>query len=256
MSGGVRGGGATPPPTRFEGNSAGQDAHCPAAWLHRWLQPWRPGADPRPSASGRAYPQLAQIVRELCAVAGRRCLPLVVAVAVTVAVSSAALGSSELRDLPAPTRSLVLRVAGFVPRIFRIMVTACAVQGMARVRSGQARARPLVLAGVPVVVSGVKRDLACPFTRHLACARCPAVTVALDAGGAGTYTSQAIPGSESSQDFAASGLPVDCLAHPACPCGLCLGVWAVSRGRTTSVSAVPAMDSSSRRRERSTVVPG
>jgi hypothetical protein len=37
--------------------------------------------------SGRTYPQLAQIVRELCAVAGRWCLPLVAAVAVTVAVS-------------------------------------------------------------------------------------------------------------------------------------------------------------------------
>ena len=37
--------------------------------------------------SGRTYPQLARIVRELCAVAGHWCLPLVAAVAVTVAVS-------------------------------------------------------------------------------------------------------------------------------------------------------------------------
>ena len=39
--------------------------------------------------SGRTYPQLVRIVRVLCAVAGCRCLPLVAAVAVTVAVSTA-----------------------------------------------------------------------------------------------------------------------------------------------------------------------
>jgi hypothetical protein len=44
------------------------------------------------------------------------------------------------------------------------------------------------------VVSRVKRDLACAFTRHLPCARCPAVAVMLGAGGAGTYTQRAIPG--------------------------------------------------------------
>ncbi|HZI73242.1 MAG TPA: hypothetical protein VFD73_04300, partial [Gemmatimonadales bacterium] len=37
--------------------------------------------------SGRTYPQLARIVRALCAVPGRWCLPVVAAVAVTVAVS-------------------------------------------------------------------------------------------------------------------------------------------------------------------------
>src|SRR5690349_18310976 len=41
--------------------------------------------------SGRTYPQLAQIVRELCAVAGRWCLPLVAAVAVTIAVNTDAI---------------------------------------------------------------------------------------------------------------------------------------------------------------------
>jgi len=33
------------------------------------------------------------------------------------------------------------------------------------------------------------------------CAHCPAVTVTLDAGGAGTYTKQAIPGSEPAGSF-------------------------------------------------------
>jgi len=43
----------------------------------------RDGAVERPSASGRAYPQLAQIVRMLCAVAGRRCQRLAAAGAVS-----------------------------------------------------------------------------------------------------------------------------------------------------------------------------
>jgi hypothetical protein len=45
--------------------------------------------------SGRTYPQLAQIVRALCAVAGRCWLSQVAAVAVTVAVT---------RDASAPSR--------------------------------------------------------------------------------------------------------------------------------------------------------
>ena len=49
----------------------------------------RPGGPPTFCFSGRAYPQLALIVRVSRAVAGRGCLPLVAAVAVTVAVSSA-----------------------------------------------------------------------------------------------------------------------------------------------------------------------
>ena len=43
----------------------------------------RDGAVKRPSASGRTYPQLAQIVRMLCAVAGRRFQRLAAAVAVS-----------------------------------------------------------------------------------------------------------------------------------------------------------------------------
>ncbi len=46
--------------------------------------------------SGRTYPQLARIVRVLCAVAGRCCLPLVAAVAVTVGVRSYVRGVREM----------------------------------------------------------------------------------------------------------------------------------------------------------------
>jgi hypothetical protein len=50
--------------------------------------------------SGRTYPQLARIVRVLCAVAGRCCQPLGAAVAVTVAVSP--WSCSHLRAPPCP----------------------------------------------------------------------------------------------------------------------------------------------------------
>ena len=55
---------------------------------------------------------------------------------------------SNLPTIPAWIRSLISPVAHIIPRIFRIMdisaVTARTVQGMARVRSGQAPAWPLV----------------------------------------------------------------------------------------------------------------
>jgi hypothetical protein len=51
------------------------------------------------------------------------------------------------------------------------------------------------------VVSGVKRDLAFTFTSTFPCARYPMVTVALEAGGAGTYTQRAIPGREPEPGF-------------------------------------------------------
>ena len=53
---------------------------------------------------------------------------------------------------------------GFTPVNGPLM--ARTMQGMARVRSGQAPAWPWFLTGVPAVVSGVKRDLACTFARH------------------------------------------------------------------------------------------
>jgi hypothetical protein len=46
-------------------------------------------------------------------------------------------------------------------------VTGCTVKGMARVRSGQAPAWPLVSGRVPAEVSGSKHDFACTLTRHL-----------------------------------------------------------------------------------------
>ena len=47
-------------------------------------EPW---TEPTVCFSGRTYPQLARIVRVLCAVAGGCCQPVVAAVAVTVAVN-------------------------------------------------------------------------------------------------------------------------------------------------------------------------
>jgi hypothetical protein len=61
-------------------------------------------------------------------------------------------------------------MAKIIPRIFRIMdtsaVTARTLQGMARVRSGQAPAWPLVSDRSVRRGSRVKRDFACTFTWH------------------------------------------------------------------------------------------
>jgi hypothetical protein len=63
--------------------------------------------------SGRTYPQLAQIVRELCAVAGRWCSPLVAAVAVSVAVSR---GQDAFARLSPGVRLMTARtVEGMAP---------------------------------------------------------------------------------------------------------------------------------------------
>jgi hypothetical protein len=80
--------------------------------------------------------------------------------------------------LPAwlPTRSSLWTL----PTVFKsFRVTARTVQGMARVRSGQAPAWPLSSDRSVRRGSRVKRDFACTFTRHFSCARCPAVTVTL-----------------------------------------------------------------------------
>ena len=76
-------------------------------------------------------------------------------------------------------------------------------RGMARSRSGQAPAWPLVSDGVPVETPGssmTSRDVDQALS---ACARCPAGIVILEAGGADTDTQQAIPGSK---PFRTSGL--------------------------------------------------
>jgi hypothetical protein len=70
---------------------------------------------------------------------------------------------------------------------------AATMQGMARVQPGQAPAWPLSLAGVPVEVSGVQCDFACTFPRSFHRAYCPAVTVALEAGGGGHVHSAGHP---------------------------------------------------------------
>jgi hypothetical protein len=63
--------------------------------------------------SGRTYPQLARIVRALCAVAGRWCLPRVAAVAVTVAVSP---GQDAFAQLSPGVRLVTARtVEGMAP---------------------------------------------------------------------------------------------------------------------------------------------
>ena len=107
--------------------------------------------------------------------------------AVRCALSSVAAGSRWLLLLLSPLLSTRRRPSSGKP--------TRTVQGMARVRSGQAPAWPLVTDRSARRGSGVKRDFACTFTRRFSpCARCPAVTVALDAGGAGTYTTRAILG--------------------------------------------------------------
>jgi hypothetical protein len=79
-------------------------------------------------------------------------------------------------------------------------VTARTVQGMARVRSGQALAWLLSRdRSARREVCGIKRDFGvyvhqAPF----ACAGCPAGTITLEAAGAGTYAQRAIPGSDPS----------------------------------------------------------
>jgi hypothetical protein len=64
-----------------------QDRRCPAVRQQYWQRLRPTGTDLRPSANeGRDISQVWADLRVFCAVAGRRCLPLVAAVAVTVAV--------------------------------------------------------------------------------------------------------------------------------------------------------------------------
>lgn len=77
------------------------------------------------------------------------------------------------------------------PRLFRI---GRAVQGMVRVRSGQAHAWHLASDWSGRRGSGVKRDFVCAFTQTFpTCARRPAITVTLEAGGTDMYTQRTIP---------------------------------------------------------------
>ena len=97
---------------------------------------------------------------------------------------------------------LLPKMAKIIPRIFRIMVARRrTLQGMARARSGQAPAWPLVSDRSVRRGSRIKRLRVYVHQALFTRARCPAVAVALEAGGADTYTQRAIPGSEPSQDF-------------------------------------------------------
>jgi len=81
------------------------------------------------------------------------------------------------------------------------------LQGMARVRSGQAPPGPWFLTGVSVEAPGSSMTSRVHSPGTFPWARRPAVTVMLDAGGAGTYTQRAIPGPGLSSGLAPSGEP-------------------------------------------------
>jgi hypothetical protein len=82
----------------------------------------------------------------------------------------------------------------------RFLVIGHALQGMACVWPGQAPAWPLPSDRSGRRGSGVKRDFGCALTRaFLLPARCPGVTVTLEAGGADTDTQRANPGPERGQ---------------------------------------------------------
>ncbi len=144
----------------------------PAAWLQPWLQARRNGADPRPSAFQPGH------ITRCCMACWHPC----------------ALQIGEACSWLLPLQSRLLSTAA--GRI-EVSVTARTVQGMARVRSGQAPAWPLVSGRSVRRGSGVKREFACTFAQELSSRiRCPAATVTLETGGADTYTQRAIPGSE------------------------------------------------------------
>ncbi len=133
--------------------------YCSAAWLQSWLQP-------RVHGSGVRLSDL-----------------------------------SNLCPLPARTRSPIFPTALTIPCIFRIMntsaVTSRTLQGMARARSGQAPAWPLVSdRSVRCGLQGQARLRVYVGRCLSSCAGCPAGSVALGAGGADTYAQRAIPGSD------------------------------------------------------------
>ncbi len=95
--------------------------------------------------------------------------------------------------------SSCLLLSGVVAVLGCCIVTARTGQGMARARSGQPPAWPLV--SDRSVRRGL-RDQATSRARlpgTFTCARWPAVTVTLEAGRADTYTQRAIPGPQASK---------------------------------------------------------
>ena len=96
--------------------------------------------------------------------------------------------------------SSCLLLSGVVAVLACCIVTARTLQGWPAPGPGRLPPGPCLLAGVSAETPGssVTSRVRSPGT--LTCAHCPAVTVALEAGGADTHTQRAIPGSEPSQD--------------------------------------------------------
>src|SRR5213082_2808294 len=92
-------------------------------------------------------------------------------------------------------------------------MTAAPCRGWPASGPGRLPPGPCLLAGVSAEAPGSSVTLRVRSPGTFACARCPAVTVTLEAGGADTYTQRAIPGSEPSQD-SCTFPPV---VPPACP---------------------------------------
>ena len=118
---------------------------CPAAWQQCWKQSRRNGADPRPSAFQAGHIPSRRATREC------------------------------LRVLPTADacRWLLLLLSPLLSAAVR-RTDARTVQGMARVRSGQAPAWPLSSDRSVRRDSRIKRDFTCTFTWHF-----PLVLVAL-----------------------------------------------------------------------------
>ena len=114
---------------------------CPAAWQQRWQQSRRNGADPRPSAFQAGHMPSWRGSCERYALS-----PVAAACRWSLLLLSPLLSTRRRPSGSKPTRT---------------------VQGMARVRSGQAPAWPLVSGRSVRRGSGVKRDFACTFTRHV-----------------------------------------------------------------------------------------
>jgi hypothetical protein len=144
-------------------------SRCPASWQQYWQQLWWNGTVARPSVFQAGHIPSWRGSCECYALS-----PVAAGGRWSLLLLSSLLSTRRRPSYSKPTRT---------------------VQGMARVRSGQAPAWPLVSDRSVRRGSGVKRDFACTFTRNFSpCARCPAVTVMLEVGGTDTYTQRAIPG--------------------------------------------------------------
>ena len=114
--------------------------------------------------SGQTYLQLTQIVRELCAVAGRWCLPLAAALTVTVAVGPGREAFARLplefaSRPPAPWRGwprILARLAAWPSLLARVLLEAQCQGWPKAISEGDAKA-PLILRGSTSQFSGRPR---------------------------------------------------------------------------------------------------